>query len=859
METLTSKPGDYRLSLKCENFLGYASEFEVPLEAHGTPVPPVRIVGPLNRKFVIAKGVRIRTYVDREAICPGDTVSYEWTGDIEDELSFAGSTKKDLILPNVRAIAQKTYTFMLLVRLIKPDGTIRNVSKSIMVEATAEGSDIIPGLSGPEGDVVLTQDLVLTAQCFDPDDPEDSYLAFSYEYNCVRSLFEDEMSVDETATEICPSPGVVEGAQVTLPKPSINLNVWHTYTVTCSKASTYPHAPVVVRSGSASKRFIARSADSPIPTARIKQQCASTKCTVKNNPERPVVLLIDDLKYPDVLIEWSFVGATISEADTIGGLRNRVLIIKKNVLEAGTELECIATLKRADATGVVHSGEARIVLEMNTGPFCAADKCLSVVLASEDNVFPDAKFVLSASNFMDDEDSLDFSFGCVNAKHRKVQQRGPQTVFELNSLIVGTHTCFVCAIDRFGTHICEYAELDVVGPEGGVSPEEASVALNDVEKAKDSGDPVYVLDMVAKATNILQYTTVGRRLLLSENEDATDSLVNTIAEEIEGLEPFDLTIFQTSLDSLAALSSSYSLESANVAMSTLEYGIAATEDEMGEIDLGNILTMASAHSRVWSSNEQSSMDIAAEYMRLSGLTRDAIALMCLESLPGEGPKVATSVDSSVAGGICLKDFSSSMSDQQFAVGTATVHFPTDIFSGSPSNEQLDFTATFLSNSPVHSALLLNTPGLEANSGVADIGILGRESVCEAEANCWLLITMPLHNSHPDKETACVRIDDGMIVGLTGVDGVWTVPDSYDINANTIICNITTLGEVMLVSFPKPPPVPEPLATTSTADDVAEIASQPQEAELDSTVPDDGMAPVSEELVEPKPVYHKKVN
>lgn len=851
LEHLTSKPGDYRLSLTCQNFLGYTSDFSVSLGAHGTPVPPVTIVGPMTRKFLISEGLRIKTYVDHEAICPGDTVVYEWIRSTEDELSFPGTSKKDLVLQKVQAIAQKTYDFTLIVHLVKPDGTRRSGSKTIVVEATAVGSDIIPGILGPEGDVVLTQDLVLTADCYDPDDPENARQAFSYEYSCIRSLSQDTIEQDETSTEICPSYGIVEGAQVTLPKTSLRFNVWHTYTVTCSKASTYTGAPTVVRSGSASKKFIPRPPESPIPTAKIRQQCASTKCPARNNPEKPIVLLLEDFNYPDALVEWTCTGNTITEANTKTGLKRRVLIIKKNVVKPGGEVECIAALERMDAASVMHSGEARITLQMNAGPFCAADKCLTVDLVSTNNVFPSAKFMLSVSDFMDDQDSLEFSFGCIHANHQKIQQQGPQTLFVLSSLSVGTHTCFACAIDRLGTHLCEYADLEVVGPIGGVSIEEAAVALNDVEEAKKSGDPAYVLDMVVRATNILQYGAGGRRLL-STNQDSADALIDTIAEEIEGLEPFDLTVFQTSIDALADLSSRYTLDSANVAMRAVEYGIKATQDELSEIDLGNILKIVSAHSHEWSMAEMSNMEIANEYVRINNIIGNAILLMCDQSLPGEQPKVAVGVDTSLAGGICLKEFTDALSNQQFAVGAAKLQFPADAFSHASNNEQLHITATYISNSSVHSDLFLGTSDLEANSGIMNVGISSRDAVCDMD-DCWLLVTMPLHNHDPDKETACIRIHNGMVVGLTGVDGVWTVPDSYNINTNTIVCNITMLGEVMLVSFPKPEPIPETLSPPSPAGDMAIPPTQTDNSMQDAEGP-----PPPEGVSEAKPDYDKKV-
>lgn len=828
IDALAQTPGRYSIKLTCSNFLGATDDFVASFDVIGTPVPSVTVVGAKERKFTLSEGFRISAYINPESVCPGNKVEYSWiqiSGDGEQLIPVEGIHKKDIRVPGpVTATAQHSYTILLTAFLLRSDSTDRSQNSTTTVTLIAVGSEVSAELVGASGDVIMKKDLVLSARCNDPDDPEDVETAFSYDYDCIRSFSsgEDGFAENVSNSELCPSFGIITGSEVILGQDALSFDIWHTYTVTCAKFSSQPDGSSLERSATASVRFIPRSPESLIPTASIEQQCGTKECPVKNNPDSKISFKLTNLSDKDMEITWSCTDYTLTEEDIIGTVNSKTLVIKAGVIKAGQDLECMAVLVKVDDDGIEHVGQSRIRVEMNSGPFCSLDNCVTAKQDSPSNVFPDAKYTLSASGFVDDEGTLEYEFGCFREGERKVMQKSLQGFFILSSLVVGQHRCFACGVDKFGTRACEYTDLEVLEPVGGVSESQTTEALDAVAQAQSSGDPVLVLSMVSKANNILSYETdtPGRRLLES-NGDNTYAMVAAIVEQIENSDPLDFTFFKSAADELARMAVDYNISSAHLAA----YGIGlganriAQETFSGD-DVGNILTILSTYAKEWIGGAGEEFDVAEAYMNVTSILTKAGASLCSDCILGDEPKSASSIDSSMAGLTCTNETPSSVNGKNLTAGDVLVVFPDDFSSkcGEICSEefQVELTVTYLGDSDLHAALvgdpvqMVGVSDVQITSGVISIqsASFTRDVLCENE-DCWMILTIPVKEFNPNKATTCLKIDNGAAAGLSGLDGVLFVEGSYEEDSSTVKCNATRFGEVFVTDYMLPPPPPPP--------------------------------------------------
>ncbi|GMH43296.1 hypothetical protein BSKO_11218 [Bryopsis sp. KO-2023] len=834
IDEIAAAPGVYTITLTCSNFLGGSSSFSSSIEFLGTPVPAVSVVGPLERTFVLSKGLRISAYINPASVCSGDRVIYSWTQVVEEgEESWIPDgevVKKDLrIAGPVPAVAQKTYEILLTARLQKPDLTFRDGTSTVTVSATAVGSEVSASLTGAGGDVIMANDLVLTAVCKDPDDPTNSISPFSYEYSCTKaSVLEN----GEEFEEPCSETATITGSQVVLGKEVLTHNIWYTYSVTCRKYDEKPDNSLVERSATAMTRFKPRSADSPVPTAKVSQQCGALECPPKNDPNARLKFLLEDLKYADTQVLWSCSGVTLTDENAVSGLTSKALVIRGGTFDEAQTITCTATLSRVDETGEEHFGEAGIDIDINAIPFCTADTCVTASMSSQANAFPDAEYSVAVANFMDDEPDLQYSFGCMQDGTQRVYQKGTQTFFTLAALQVGSHECFACAVDQSNTQVCEYFDLEVAEPVGEISAAQQTAAVDAVKDAQASGDPVLVLMTVKSANNLLTYENGKRRrrmhrklrsfwrrdlLDTTTTQENTYSMVQTIVEGIEDSVPLDFTLYQSSLDELGRMTPNFHYASAEHAMYGIRVGLDASTDVFTTTDVQNILTVASTYGGL--STDIPEDDILEAYSNSTTMLRDTATAFCLDSSPGDDPKKAMTSTNTTAI-LCAKEVPTGLNGKELNMAAVTIQMPSDFAEKCgelcTAEYQMDLFASYSEDSSIQSALV-GTPVSDVGvsdvrwlSGVVDVQsvALNREALC-ADDDCWMIVTLPVTDYVPSKETVCLRIEDGNAVGTSGLDGVSMVENSYDAVTGTVQCNITRFGEVFVADYTSPPSPPPP--------------------------------------------------
>ncbi|GMH43383.1 hypothetical protein BSKO_11305 [Bryopsis sp. KO-2023] len=883
IDSIAETPGIYTVTLNCTNFLGASSSAEATIEFLGTPVPSVSVVGPLERTFYPSKGLRIAAYINPGSVCPGDTVVYSWTQQVEDgEESWIPDgevVRKDLRLKGpLSAEPYQTYTVLLTAQLQKTDMSFRSGNSTVQVNVTALPSDMSGKLTGAGGDVIMTEDLVLTAVCEDPDDPLNALEPFTYAFECVKTT---TLDTGDDFEQPCTESGTITENQIVLGKDSLTFDIWYAYTVICTKSNSKPDGSVAVRTAMGSTEFKPRSAESLIPTATITQQCGSKACPAKNDPKRRLKFLLD-LKYRDTEIVWSCTGVELTDNDVVRGLTRRALVIKGGVFDESQTVTCTAALTRVDDSGTEHVGEAKIDVEINAIPYCTTTKCVTASLKDGVNTFPDAKYTVAVSNFVDDEPDLEFSFGCMEAGSQKVFQRGSQAFFTLEALDVGAHLCFACAIDRSGTVVCEYYNVDVLEPVGEISAEQQTAAVDEVKEAEASGDPVLVVMSIKKANNILTYSSSAQRrrslksdqsrqLLQSETTlENTFSMVQSLVKQIQESDPLDFTLYQSSLDELARMTENYHYQSAELAMYGIRVGLDASSDEFTVLDVQNILAVATTYDTLFTST--AAEDIVEAYSNITTLVQDTAGLLCLDSSPGDESITASSSSAGKEATIsCVREVPFNVDGKILALADASLEFPSDFSDncGDTCTEdfQLDLYGSYLNSSSIHSALI-GTPILDV--GVSDVrwlsGIvnvqstaLNRDEICESEG-CYMLVTLPVEEFTPSKQTVCLRIEDGEAVGRSDIGGVWFVADSYDESAGTVKCNITRFGEIFVADYTEPPspppPFPPPSPPPPSPPPPADLDEQP--AEMPSSQSAEAPAPETDNELAPPPVDEPEV-
>eukprot|EP00803_Ostreobium_quekettii_P010111 evm.model.scf_659EXC.4 EVM.evm.TU.scf_659EXC.4 scf_659EXC:66567-72431(-) len=621
------------------------------------------------------------------------------------------------------------------------------------------------------------------------------------------------------------------GDGVLLGKDSLSLGVYHYYTVECKKEDATPDGGVVERSCSSTVAFRPQSAESPIPTGMVTQQCGQIQCPAKQSPSSPLKFLLSDMKYADTEIVWSVPQLPdLTEDDVFGGFGDVAFIINPGQAQDGDILEVVATLTRT-VGGTVHTGEARTKVEMNAAPYCgnaATDSeestCFEIALEGDDRSFPNAVFSAKCSNYVDDEDIV-YGFGISESGTLKVQQLGTQTSYSFEGLEEGEHTAFCCAVDIYNTPTCETKAITVDAPTGSISISQAQDAAGEVEAKMKTGDYTLVFGAVRKAATVLQYAKEsedGGRRLLQDDASVQDTILTLTEAATSQINPNDHTTFGPALDLLVDMVADMNETSARIALNGVGTGVMAdaSNDQVYSTEKASaVLTVVGTYVDRWGGNDTLT---AEAYQNVTEVMATVGDLLCLDSSPGEDPRNVSAqagADSNVTSAACAQETAANADGLAIYLSESVAVFLPEDFSsncGESCPDQLGVRVTYFQDPSIHSDLIgppLTGVGISEvaiTSGVVGVEISGldREELCVNDT-CWMAVEIPVDpSSHlANKATECLRISAGSAVGGDGLGGVSFT--SYDADRGVVTCNATKAGELFVAQFQAPPPPAPP--------------------------------------------------
>ena len=693
-------------------------------------------------------------------------------------------------------------------------GTLR--SEKGMAEVTIHpiSTPVISSLHGPSGDVVMSEDIVLTPHCFDPDDPANVDGAFAYEYSCVRNYNQD-LSQDDSSRRPCENLGTIADTSVTLAPGELVEDVWYIYTLTCSKDT---------RLRSSSVAFRPRSAASEIPTGTAVQLCRGD-CPEYHNPNDDIRLMVQNLAYPDVDIEWSC-SIDLAEEDVGDGAFSRPKFrIRAEAIPQTESIGCVAKLSRGDRVG-----EARIVIRINSKPYCARESgCVQHERVSASDEFPLAKFKLSGLDFADDQgNGLLHIFGCYSADgSREIFFKGKQSSYEIGGLSSGRHECFVCAVDDYGSETCQTTTVVVAEPGAGITEEIVDSVVGAVETAVASKDIYAVLQSVRTAVEIADLAASAsspdtdseggpsgrRRLLSTESEIEREALVASITEVLDDLDPFVGEEFLLSAIQLAELAGNVNSTALISIADMMRNGLQISEltdavyttEEAVQLVRADATVLAALLEESWST------DAALNVLQLyNSLLTYGENLLCANIALGELDVVTASLPNGTSIALsCIRDRLEDLSDSRHTISNVTVQFPAEFSTSCDAdcpmslevkvsvNDNIDLVFDQLTTFPVAGAR-----DLEPLSGIVRLTteqFEGPSPFC-SESGCAFLVTMPVSGFDPNRTTACLRMNGAAAEGLDPSIGVSYIDGSYSETNSTVTCSITELGEIFVVGF-----------------------------------------------------------
>jgi hypothetical protein len=821
VEDLADKPGFYNMRLTCTNFLEKSNSYDIEFEVIGVPLP--LISAPKEVTYLRSEGLVIPVSISQKSVCPGDVVVYNWTSpDFEIPNGFLA--RKDFRMNGYdSSIPGTTYSLQLEAKLRKADGSERDGQSVALVAVTPEPSPVKSILTGPTGDVVLSQDIVLQSLCNDPDDAENIEGSFELDYFCVRgNEAEADLSFDDSETQPCEALGTFTESNITLATDSLTKDVWYIYTLTCSKSD---------RVHSSTITFRPRSATSEIPTGQVVQLC-SGDCPESHDPMTDLKLQLKNPAYEDTSITWSC--PSLSEALTSeqvqGGIFNGArFTILGGTLTAVDSIDCVAELVRNDLRG-----QAWIQIQINSAPYCSAeDSCVGRELVSADNEFPDAKYQMSCSDFADDqEEAMTFSFGCILPDgSRRIFIKSPQSYYVFSSLSIGRHDCFACAIDKHKTEVCETFELEVAEPSDGISVTVLNSALDDVTTAENSGDIHALLQTVGTVVNLVEYASENelissggepapapapapsrRRLLSSDSSSSVtiSSVVQPLVTTLGDFDPFDQEAFRPVVTQFVELAPDLEFTNLNVIADTVERGLEASfladatyvtgDANQLATDVANIL---SYYAVGWSI-DYDSLEAFQTYTNLQGYAED---LVCMNLALGDSHVVESSASDIWFS--CLKESPESLNGATFDLNDVSVTFPTDFSTacGEECPTTLELHVSSTEQTSIHIDFIGSpVPMVDAAdpavlSEIVSLNVEGldSDSLC-SEPGCTLSVKVPVSSFNSSKITACMRIDGTVAVGGEDDSGIEYVTGSYSSTEQSVTCEVSNLGDIFVVQY-----------------------------------------------------------
>jgi len=153
-----------------------------------------------------------------------------------------------------------------------------------------------------------------------------------------------------------------------------------------------------------------------------------------------------------------------------------------------------------------------------------------------------------------------------------------------------------------------------------------------------------------------------------------------------------------------------------------------------------------------------------------------------------------------------------LNNNTLSVGNVFISFPSNFSTACgedcPDSVELHasvFNATALHLSFIDSPVpVVGATDIAVTSHIVSLGVADLESgvLCE-EPDCTLTVEVPVSSYNASKITACMRIDGATAVGLDEVSGISFQTGSYSSNNQSVLCEVSTLGDLFVVEFTDP--------------------------------------------------------
>ncbi|GMH39711.1 hypothetical protein BSKO_07609 [Bryopsis sp. KO-2023] len=833
--------GDYKFFFTATNFLAKNTTIEVIITKAPNPVPVVGIPGGSDLRFFPSRGIKVEAYAFANFVCDGYTMEYLWTSITNwTALPSEGFKRKDLILSApVPALPENDYGLLLTAYLKDENGTTLGTT-STKVTLSAQGSPLIARIDGPYGNVVVENEICLDASgSFDPEDPQ-GIRPIAVEWIC---------SLEAVGGKPCFSgkeQPVVEGGRLCVPRSLLTVGSRYVYTAQISKVDA-GQAGSVTRSASATTTFVPLAPDSVIPTGAAKLLCGSEKCPSLLSPGEDVNLMVvvDPEHVNSTSIEWACDGIDNLEEAAWWGTNSTILVIKPNTFEGGTEAKCTAFLSSTETTT---KGEAEILFKMSAPPICvsATQECLLVAQTSASSKYPEAVFTARVQDVTSTDSDVTFIFGEIVDDVFVTYKKGSETQYEFEGLEEGEHTIVVQCHDWYGSSIELKKNITIEAPEENFTIGESAFASAKAgaELGQRCQDPIKVLTAARRGVALLKRAESGSTLNETEGKTLAKSFATAAMSQVPtNVDEVDPDSFLVSLGVFSDISQSGYAEADLVEdiIDAATTGLTAMEindkpcpgDECG-LNVLNIIA-----STINKRKGRNGRNPNRFYAKFKKAVRKSTKLACGGMRPGSPIQtVSSSADVDAITTACGRERLRGLDGGKMRAGhrksqkirrglkaflteQPLVAFPPNFSSACGEfceNDETNILLEFYKDTSAHSGVIgqpISNPDaseVEIVSGILDIQLpdhKGGNQLCPTDACGPMVVSIPVDTAkfETDKETVCLGIEDGRLVGENGNGGFSFV--EYDPSAGIAVCNSTRLGEVFVTQFRLPPPAASP--------------------------------------------------
>lgn len=221
----------YTFQLTATDFVGTSATaaYTFTRQADGAAPRPTLPAG-LQQAFRPALGIKVAAEIDPTSLCPGKTVSYQWTIQPAVPGLVLPVLTRDLIVKPALTLAASSGSASYVATLTASyNGSSAAATASVTLTQTL--APLVAKLSGSSGDVYSGGAITLSAQgSTDPDSPTPTE-GLSYSWSCSRS---DQQPCFEG---VGPLHGVTAATPPTIAASALSVGAVHTFRVTVSKGA----------------------------------------------------------------------------------------------------------------------------------------------------------------------------------------------------------------------------------------------------------------------------------------------------------------------------------------------------------------------------------------------------------------------------------------------------------------------------------------------------------------------------------------------------------------------------------------------------------------------------------------------